>query len=64
MTAPVERLKQELDEAMHKMRRELTRVELLAAGLAAFSRPVPDYKPRFYHVSPEGGTLTRFELSS
>jgi hypothetical protein len=39
-----------LDDALDNMRGDLDRVELLAAALSAFSRPVPDYEPRFHHL--------------
>ncbi|MFI4962099.1 MAG: hypothetical protein ACHP82_11695 [Hyphomicrobiales bacterium] len=32
------------------MRAELDRVGLLAAALSVFSRPIPDYEPRFRHL--------------
>jgi len=32
------------------MSRDFDRVELLAAGLAAMSRPIPDYEPEFHHL--------------
>ena len=43
--AATERIKRKLDDALDNMRGDLDRVELLAAALSAFSRPVPDYEP-------------------
>lgn len=48
--AATERIKRKLDDALDNMRGDLERVELLAAALCAFSRPVPDYEPRFRHL--------------
>ncbi len=45
-----ERVKNELKRSFEKTRAELDRIELLAAGLAAFSKPIPDYEPRFQHL--------------
>ena len=33
------------------MRGDLDRIELLAVALSAFSRPIPDYEPRFRHLN-------------
>jgi hypothetical protein len=48
--AATERIKRDLDDALDNMRGDVDRVELLAAALSAFSRPVPDYEPRFHHL--------------
>jgi hypothetical protein len=32
------------------MRADLDRVEILAAALSAFSRPIPNYEPDFRHL--------------
>ena len=48
--AATERIKRKLDDALDNMRGDLERVELLAAALCAFSRPVPNYEPRFHHL--------------
>jgi N-acetylglucosamine kinase-like BadF-type ATPase len=48
--AAVERVKSELNRAFEKTRADLERIEILAAGLAAFSKPVPGYEPRFQHL--------------
>ena len=49
--AAVDRVKSELNRAFEKTRADLERVEILAAGLAAFSKPIPSYEPRFQHLS-------------
>ena len=48
--APIDRLKSELNRAFEKTRANLDRIEILAAALAAFSAPVPNYEPRFHHL--------------
>lgn len=42
----------ELHRAFERTRVELERVEILAAGLAAFNTPVPTYEPTFRHLRP------------
>jgi len=46
----VAKVKDELDRAFDRTRAELDRVEILAAGLAAFNAPVPGYEPTFHHL--------------
>ena len=46
----INRVKHDLLDALDIMRADLDRVELLAAALSVFSRPIPDYEPRFLHV--------------
>jgi hypothetical protein len=58
----IDRIKGELDRAFDKTRVDLDRVEILAAGLAAFSRPIPTYEPRFQHL--RRATTAARELSS
>ena len=41
---------------------ELDRIELLAAGLAAFNTPIPSYEPTFRHLPQLN--LTVHELAS
>jgi hypothetical protein len=53
----IAKVKDELNRAFERTRAELERVEILAAGLAAFNRPVPSYEPTFRH-------LHRLSLSS
>ena len=48
--AAMERLKGELHRLVDRMHADLDRVEILVAALGGFSRPVPDYKPRFQHL--------------
>lgn len=47
-----DRVKYELHRAIDRMRNDLTRVEILTAALAAFSRPIPEYEPAFQHMRP------------
>ena len=46
----IERVKKDLMRAFDNTRAELDRIEILAAGLAAFHRPVPNYEPTFQHL--------------
>ena len=46
----IARVRNELYRAFDKTRVELERIEILAAGLAAFNAPVPDYEPTFHHL--------------
>ena len=46
----VAKVRNELYRAFDKTRAELDRIEILAAGLAAFNAPVPDYEPTFHHL--------------
>ena len=48
--AAIDQVRRELDRAFDKTRADLDRIEILAAGLAAFSAPVPGYEPRFQHL--------------
>ncbi len=48
--AAIERVKSELNLAFDKTRADLDRIEILAAGLAAFNKPIPNYEPRFQHL--------------
>ena len=56
----VTKVKNELNRAFDRTRAELDRVEILAAGLAAFNVPVPGYEPMFHHLRPS--SLTMHEL--
>jgi len=60
--AAIARIKEELDRAFDRTRTELDRVEILAAGLAAFNAPVHSYEPTFHHLQRRG--LTAHELPS
>ncbi|HSP51221.1 MAG TPA: hypothetical protein VLN61_13785 [Pseudolabrys sp.] len=46
----IDRVTRDLHSALNTMRGELDRVELLAVALSVFSRPIPDYEPRFRHL--------------
>ena len=59
-TDAITKVRIELDRAFDRTRDELNRVEILAAGLAAFNVPVPGYEPRFRHLRPS--SLTQHEL--
>jgi hypothetical protein len=51
------------DAAIDRVKGELGRAfEIWAAGLAAFSKPVPTYEPRFRHLPQTG--LNAHELLS
>jgi len=45
-----DRMKRELHRLFDNIRGDLDRIEILTAALNAFSRPVPDYEPRFRHL--------------
>lgn len=57
-----DRLKCELSRAVDTLRADLERVELLAAAISAFYRPVPEYEPRFRHTHRV--SLSAHELGS
>jgi hypothetical protein len=61
-TERTERLKRELDGVFKTMHAELDRAELLATALNAFCRPVPDYEPRFRHLTRSGREFGGYEL--
>jgi hypothetical protein len=46
----IDRVKKELLRAFDNTRVELDRIEILAAGLAAFNGPIPNYEPTFHHL--------------
>ena len=46
---PIERLKREVHHSLDSIEAQLTRLEILTAAMAAFSRPVPDYEAGFQH---------------
>ena len=50
--AAIDRVKKELLRAFDNTRLELDRIEILAAGLAAFNAPIPNYEPTFRHLAP------------
>jgi hypothetical protein len=45
-----DRLKQELQRCVERIRKELDRIEILSVAMTVFSMPVPDYEPRFRHL--------------
>lgn len=56
-----DKLQEHLQRVVENLHAELDRVELLAAAIGAFSRPVPDYEPVFRHLSPAEYELRRGE---
>lgn len=60
--AAIDRVKSELNLAFDKTRADLDRIEILAAGLAAFNKPIPNYEPRFQHL--RRATIKAQELTS
>jgi hypothetical protein len=56
----IDQIKRDLHRAVDAMRADLDRIEILAAALAAFSRPIPDYEPAFRHMHHL--TLSEHEL--
>ena len=48
--AGIDQVKKELLRAFYNTRAELDRIEILAAGLAAFNKPIPSYEPMFRHL--------------
>ena len=47
---PIDRVRRELHRVLATTRADLDRVELLAAALGAFCRPIPEYEPSFRHL--------------
>jgi hypothetical protein len=60
--ATIDRVKSELSRAFDGTHADLERIEILAAGLAAFSTPIPPYEPRFHHLRRRN--LSMHELPS
>jgi hypothetical protein len=60
--ATTDRIKKELLRAFDNTRAELDRIEILAAGLAAFNAPIPVYEPAFRHLPQL--TLNAHELAA
>ena len=44
-----EEISERLNEAIGKLRKDVTRVEIWATALGSFSRPVPNYQPNEKH---------------
>lgn len=57
-----DQMQRELGRAVEALHADLDRVELLTAAMAAFSRPVPDYEPTFWHMGRM--ELTAHELGA
>jgi hypothetical protein len=57
----IDRVRRELYRVLNHMHADLDRIEILAAALGAFDRPVPDYEPGFQHMR-QNQTLTAHEL--
>lgn len=53
-------MKKALRRALERTGKDLVRLEIMAAALAGFSRPVPDYEPRFHHYGRH--MLTNHEI--
>ena len=47
----MERVRGDLHLVLDRTRTDLDRIEILAAAMSAFSRPVPDYEPSFQHMN-------------
>ncbi|HEY2758610.1 MAG TPA: hypothetical protein VGJ01_23100 [Pseudolabrys sp.] len=45
-----DRVKCEINNALDNVRAEIDRIEILAAALAAFARPIPEYESGFQHL--------------
>ena len=56
----IDRVRRDLHRVLDHTRADLDRVEILAAALSAFSRPIPDYEPDFRHL--DHMTLSAHEL--
>ncbi len=48
--AAIDRVKKQLLLAFDNTRAELDRIEILAAALAGFNAPIPNYEPTFRHL--------------
>jgi hypothetical protein len=46
----MDQVRSELLRALDHTRADLDRVEILSAAMSAFSKPVPEYEPRFQHM--------------
>lgn len=57
----IDRMRRELHRALDHTRADLDRIEILTAAMSAFSKPVPEYEPRFQHMHGLG--LTRHEIN-
>lgn len=57
-TASIENLKREMNRALERIMRDLDRLDILAAAMAGFSRPVPDYEYGFQHLRHQTARAT------
>ena len=48
-----DRISERLQESLARLRQDIDRVELCAAALEGFSRPIPDYDPARRYRLPE-----------
>ncbi len=56
----MDQVRRDLLVALDHTRADLDRVELLSAAMSAFSKPVPEYEPRFHHMHELA--LTKHEI--
>ena len=61
MTA-ADQVRHDLYRALDTMRADIDRVDMLAAALGAFSKPVPEYEPIFRHLPRL--TLDTYQIDS
>jgi hypothetical protein len=61
MASARDRVRHELRQALDRVRADLDRIEILTGALNAFSKPVPDYEPKFRHIS--GLELTQHQIA-
>jgi hypothetical protein len=47
----MDRVRGDLRRVLDRTRTDLDRIEILAAAMSAFSKPVPDYEPSFQHMN-------------
>ena len=57
-SASIENLKREMNRALERIMRDLDRLDILAAAMAGFSRPVPDYECGFQHLRHQTASVT------
>ena len=56
----IDQIKRELHHALDHTRADLDRIEILTAAMSAFSKPVPEYEPKFQHM--HGLSLEHHEI--
>ena len=54
---PSGEIKKRLYEALDRLEKDITSIEILAAALTGFTQPIPDYEPSNNHLlrSRDGG---------